>query len=223
MEFCRRWGIAKWVEEAPYPRDYPQDNVWVTSLTGYELGREPFPSMQDELPPPQSPQKRERCPQDMFDPVLKRFASSFSDVTLRYCTELVGSKGENVKMVCSPRCAMPRLARRIPCGRTTSWAPTAGRAQCEIFWALQHEWQSGFDLHDTNVIFRCTELPLVHDRGYRFIFIGPEGVWLTIVAINGRDRWRMSIVGNAEQTTYGEFQEIRRCSSHRAAGPGFRL
>ena len=63
MEFCRRWGIVPWVEAAGYNRDYPQDNAWVTSLAnGYELGREPFPSPRKEKPPPQSPQKRERCP-----------------------------------------------------------------------------------------------------------------------------------------------------------------
>ncbi len=43
MEFCRRWGIADWVRDAPYPGDYPQDYVWLTSLTGYELGRETLP------------------------------------------------------------------------------------------------------------------------------------------------------------------------------------
>ena len=43
MEFCRRWGIADWVRDAPYPGDYPQDCVYVTGLSGYELGREPFP------------------------------------------------------------------------------------------------------------------------------------------------------------------------------------
>ena len=43
MEFCRRWGIADWVRDAPYPGDYPQDCIYVTGLNGYELGREPFP------------------------------------------------------------------------------------------------------------------------------------------------------------------------------------
>ena len=43
MEFCRRWGIADWVRDAPYPGDYPQDCVYVTGLNGYELGRERFP------------------------------------------------------------------------------------------------------------------------------------------------------------------------------------
>ena len=43
MEFCRRWGIADWVRDAPYPGDYPQDYIWLTALNGYELGREKFP------------------------------------------------------------------------------------------------------------------------------------------------------------------------------------
>ena len=46
----------------------------------------------------------------------------------------------------------------------------------------------------------------MHDKrkGYRFIFIGPEGTWLTIVAINGGDRFRMSIVGSADKVIHTE-------------------
>src|SRR2546429_498839 len=41
-------------------------------------------------------------------------------------------------------------------------------------------------------------------KPYRFIFIGPEGTWLTIVAINGADRFRLSIVGTPEKVTHTE-------------------
>jgi hypothetical protein len=34
---------------------------------------------------------------------------------------------------------------------------------------------------------------------YRYIFIGPEGTWATLVAINGRDEWRFSLVGDGEK------------------------
>ena len=71
MEFCRRWGIVDWVRDAPYPPDYPQDYIYLTALNGYELGREPFPGRGFEPCPPESPQKRERVPQDMFDPILR--------------------------------------------------------------------------------------------------------------------------------------------------------
>jgi hypothetical protein len=58
--------------------------------------------------------------------------------------------------------------------------------------------------YTTNVIFRCPHLLSLHDKGkaYRHIFIGPEGTWATIVAINGRDEWRFSIIGGAEQREY---------------------
>ena len=63
---------------------------WLESFTGYEFGREPFPSPREEAPPPQSPVKRERCPQDMFDPILKSWVESLPQAALRYRTELIG-------------------------------------------------------------------------------------------------------------------------------------
>src|SRR5918997_337399 len=54
MEFCRRWGIVDWVENCPYPRDYGQDYVWVYSITGWEYGRQTFPTLNEEKPPPAS-------------------------------------------------------------------------------------------------------------------------------------------------------------------------
>ena len=89
MEFCRRWGIVPAVEGSPYPRDYAQDNIYLTSLTGYELGRERFPGIGQAPPPKESPQRRERCPQNMFDPILRAFAASQKNVALRYRTRLV--------------------------------------------------------------------------------------------------------------------------------------
>ena len=50
--------------------------------------------------------------------------------------------------------------------------------------------------YTTNVIFRCEGLHRMAPR-YRYIFIGPQGVWATVIAINGRDEWRFSIIGNA--------------------------
>ena len=89
MEFCRRWDILDWVRDAPYPLDYPQDYIYLTALNGYELGREPFPGRGFEPCPPESPQKRERVPQDRFDPILRRFAERSGLATLRYNCELV--------------------------------------------------------------------------------------------------------------------------------------
>ena len=52
MEFCRRWGIAEAVHNCPFPPDYPLDVAFVTSLSGYELGRMPRPPRWARRPEP---------------------------------------------------------------------------------------------------------------------------------------------------------------------------
>ena len=61
MEFCRRWGIAAHVQNCPFPPDYPLDAVFVTSLTGFELGRMRVPPRMTE-PGPFSPVRQQVCP-----------------------------------------------------------------------------------------------------------------------------------------------------------------
>ncbi len=64
--------------------------------------------------------------------------------------------------------------------------------------------------YTTNVIFRCPNWLELHDKGeaYRFIVIQEQGTFATIVAINGRDRFRFSLVGSNEKRAYTE-DEIR--------------
>ncbi|MBW8825997.1 MAG: FAD-dependent oxidoreductase [Acidobacteria bacterium] len=197
MEFCRRWGIVDWVEQSPYTRDYPQDNVYVTSVTGWELGRERVPAMAEASPPPQSPQHRERCPQDMFDPILRRFATSFDEVDLRYGTELVRlvEHDDHVEAelldVDSGTTSVARVEWVVGCDGAGSTVRDLAGIPMSGTPALTYT---------TNVIFRCPDFASLHDKGllYRFIIIGDEGTWATIVAINGADRWRFSIIGDEQ-------------------------
>jgi 2-polyprenyl-6-methoxyphenol hydroxylase-like FAD-dependent oxidoreductase len=194
MEFCRRWGITEWVEQSPYPRDYPQDNIYVTSLHGYELGREPLPTLEQTRAPYQSPAHRERCPQDLFDPILRRFAESFIETDLRYHHELLrfseeddgvraivrSSAGTEITVMADYLVGCDGAASTVRSGLGISMS---GR---------------GVLTYTTNIVFRCADLASLHDKapGYRFIFIGDEGTWATMVAINGHDRWRFSLIGN---------------------------
>jgi 2-polyprenyl-6-methoxyphenol hydroxylase-like FAD-dependent oxidoreductase len=84
MEFCRRWGIADAVHACPFPPDYPLDVAFVTSLSGYELGRIPRPPRMSEEPEPHSPMRLQVCSQMWFDPILQRFARTCPQVSLRY-------------------------------------------------------------------------------------------------------------------------------------------
>ena len=88
MEFCRRWGIADQVHNCPFPDDYPLDVSFVTSLSGYELGRLRRPSRAKAKPGPHSPMLREVCSQMWFDPILQDCARALPHVSLRYRTRL---------------------------------------------------------------------------------------------------------------------------------------
>jgi 2-polyprenyl-6-methoxyphenol hydroxylase-like FAD-dependent oxidoreductase len=198
MEFCRRWGIVDRVEASPYPRDRPQDNVYVTSLCGgWELGRERMPSMGEDRPPPESPQKRERCPQNMFDPILRDWAASLPGVRLRYRCRLVGVTQDAGGVVAETEDAPSGRRGRI----TARYLVGCDGAGSSVREGLGIRMRGNPVLtYTTNLIFRCPDFDALHDkgRGYRFMFIGPEGTWATIVAINGRDQWRMSLIGSAE-------------------------
>ncbi|WP_157793060.1 FAD-dependent monooxygenase [Bordetella genomosp. 8] len=221
MEFCRRWGIVNDVESSAYNRRYPQDNVYLTALNGYELGRQAMPAMADDRPPPESPQKRERCPQNMFDPVLQRFAASQPGVELRYGHRLLSFQQDadgvtsDVQDLRTGQVSAYRTKYLVGCdgGRSTV------REQLGI--GMQGK---GVLTHTTNVIFRCADFNGLHDKapGYRYMFVGDAGVWATIVAINGNDQWRMSIIGNARERHDYTDEQLKQFA-YRAVGKPFDL
>jgi 2-polyprenyl-6-methoxyphenol hydroxylase-like FAD-dependent oxidoreductase len=218
MEYCRRWGIVPWVHEAGYNREYPQDCAWVTTLTGYEFGREVFPAPKDEKCPPQSPQKRERCPQNFFDPVLRRFAERSSLATIEYHTELAGfvetADGVNVRL----RDVRTGEERTVDAQYLVG--SDGGASVVRQALGIQMTGEATLT-YTTNVVFHTKDLEALHDkkRAYRYIFIGPEGTWATLVAINGRDQWRFSLVGDDTRQTHDE--EHMRRAIVRAVGREF--
>lgn len=193
MEFCRRWGIVPTVESSAYNRNLAQDNVYVTSVTGYELGRERMPSMNASKPPKQSPQKRERCPQDMFDPILRDWARSFPNVDLRYRHQLVEFEQEDDRVRAR---VLDRDAERT-FDIAASFLVGCDGAGSRVAKAIEAPMEGTPVLtYTTNIIFRAPQFWSLHDKGeaYRFICVDTTGMWATIVAINGWDRYRMSIV-----------------------------
>lgn len=204
MEFCRRWGIVDDVENAGYNRDYSQDYAWVSQLHGgYEFGRESFPTVRDEPKPEQSPQKRERCPQNFFDPVLTRFARQSGRVQVRYCTEYVSHQERADGVTVRVRDLESGEEQEIECQYLVGCDGGASRVKEAL--GIRMTGTPALT-YTTNAIIECKGLEQLHDKkpGYRYIFIGPEGTWSTVVAINGRDWWRFSIVGDGTMQTLSE-------------------
>ncbi|MCK9512526.1 MAG: FAD-dependent monooxygenase [Pigmentiphaga sp.] len=204
MEFCRRWGIIDQMEAYAFPSDYPQDMVYVTSLDGYELGRESFalpsggPEMRFSAP---SPQARIRCPQTHFDPILQRLASSFPGVELRFnaCYEALEQDDHGVVVRYLNESGAPgQLRCRFVVG--CDGANSAVRRSLDIpFTGV------GLLNYTTNVLFYCQDLFSYHKHrpGYRWLFIGPEGAYGTMSAMNGKDLWRVQLF-NDERSALSE-------------------
>jgi 2-polyprenyl-6-methoxyphenol hydroxylase-like FAD-dependent oxidoreductase len=221
MEFCRRWGIVQDVIDCPYPRDYPQDNIYMAGplVGGWEIGRYEVKPMGEDKPPQQSPQIRERCPQNMFDPILGKFAKSFECVTMmyrhRFASQAQDEQGVSVVIEDLEKGGTKTLRARylVACDGASS----SVRRDLDITMlgnpALTYT---------TNVIFRCDGFEKVHGRkiGYRFIFIGTEGTWATIVAINGRDQWRFSIIQSGDGSRALSENEVR-AAIRKAVGADF--
>lgn len=194
MEFCRRWGIVSNVEQSPYNSNWRQDNVYVTSLRGYELGRERFPSNSEAKPPSQSPQKAQRCPQDMFDPILRRWVGTFPSVELRYRHEFISFTQDDSGVVAEVVDLDTGRHEQIEASYLVGCDGPMGIVGEMLGVGFSG---SGVLTHTTSIVFRSPNLAQLHDKGqaYRFTILSPEeGTWATLEAIDGWDRWRMSIL-----------------------------
>lgn len=198
MEICRRWGITEDVRSAGYNREYPQDNAWVVDLQTYEFGREAFPAPADQTPSAYSPENRERCPQNFFDPVLKKFVATSGLTQIRFHTELVSFEDQHDGAIARIRDkktgeeSVVRARYIVGCDGGDSTV----RNQLGI--SMSGE---GALTYTTNAIIHCPELHKLNkmERAYRYIFIGEEGTWATLVAIDGHDNWRFSLIGDRSQ------------------------
>jgi 2-polyprenyl-6-methoxyphenol hydroxylase-like FAD-dependent oxidoreductase len=203
MEFCRRWGLLDAVRNAPYPLDYRQDCIWGTTLTGYEFSREPFASRGDEKPAMGSPQKRQRCPQDMFDPILLDFARRHDAVTVRHGCRLRAFEQKPDKVVAAIEGIVSGDEKTVECSYLVGCDGAGSTVRTQLGITL-----SGNPAltYTTNIVFRSPALDRLHDKGqfYRFIAFDERGMWATLVAINGRDNYRMSIVENDTPRRYSE-------------------
>ena len=96
-ELFRQWGIEDDVRRGGLPVEKSRFIVWATSLTGWELGRLDLAQRSDgsaatsaaDLAGATSPTSTGICPQDVYEPMLRRRAEAASCARLRFATELV--------------------------------------------------------------------------------------------------------------------------------------
>ncbi len=191
MEFCRRWGIAEEVLRTPFPLDYPKDVVFVTSLSGYELGRVRRPPRRMRSSE-HSPEGTQTCSQHWFDPILQRFASSFASVRMRYHCRL-----ESFSQTASHVTA--RLAGPDAAGETVAAEYLVGcdGANSGVRRALGIELEGKGTLgHAVNMFFLAPALLETFGREAAtfFILVDQGGVWGNLRIIDpDRGLWRLMV------------------------------
>jgi 2-polyprenyl-6-methoxyphenol hydroxylase-like FAD-dependent oxidoreductase len=199
MEFCRRWGVAEEVRDRGFNRDYPQDLIYVTTLNGHLLGRQPFPPFARFRTPPTTPERIARCPQTIFDPILRRTAEALPTVRFRYETrcENVTQDGAGATL------QLADLANGKSATLRADYVACCQGASSTIREALGIELDGAGTLSmNANIVFRSEEFLRMHDKGPGFYTaIGPEGRWASVLAIDGGTLWRLQLTKPFESAT----------------------
>ncbi|MDC0033092.1 FAD-dependent monooxygenase [Alphaproteobacteria bacterium] len=192
MEFCRRWGIAEKVRSAVWTNTHTLDFVYLTSLVGEEIARLKVPSYQERGPLDYTPEGPCHCPQIYFDPILAELAKTFPSVTIRYNTALQGfEQGDDIvqaTLVDSLNGKSETLTARYLIGCDGPGGVVRESLGIELD-------GMGTLANSVNIFFRSPDLATLHDKGWARFYrcIDEEGSWGEMIAIDGRELWRLTV------------------------------
>ena len=192
MELNRRWGIAETVKTAGWPQAHPNDFVYCTSMTGYELDRMVWPSY-SEIRVPFTPEPGCGCAQIFYDPILLAKARTLPSVTLRHMVALESFAQEpgavHATLVDSRTGAKETVTARYLVGCDGAGGTVARQL------GVKNEAQ-GVIANSVNVYFRSAELMRIHKMGWArfFRFTDKGGSWGEIIGIDGKELWRLSVL-----------------------------
>ncbi|CAN5514160.1 FAD-dependent oxidoreductase [soil metagenome] len=213
MEFCRRWGIVDRVYGCGFNNDYALNVVYCTSMAGLLLGRDSNPSCGDMLPPPQSPEKRQRCPQIWFNPLLEKAASEYEQVSILHFCKLQSFRdtGDGVEAIAvdtrSGETVKINAQYLVGCDGSASTVRAALGIPLDGNPVLSYS---------VNIFIRSPELLRMHDKGEaeRYIFVGKQGTWANLTVVDGRELWRITIIGSEATMDLDRFDAdavVRAC------------
>ncbi len=203
MELARRWGIATTIREAGFPADYELSMVFCTSLSGHLLTREPYPSMARTPTPPETPEKKQRCPQSWMQPVLVEAAGSIPSSSLLYRHRLDGfsqdADGITAKVV--------DLETNEPLVIRAAYVIGCDGAAGGIREALGIEMKGRLLSYSVNILIDAPDLVKQHPMGEaeRYLFVGPDGTWGNLTVIDGDRTWRLTVLGSEEKMDLSTF------------------
>lgn len=206
MEINRRIGIADKVRRTGWPTELPNDFVYCTSLTGYELGRDRLPAHAD-IKLPYSPEAPRGCAQIYYDPILLERARALPSINLRHHTSLESftqdADGVAATLIDEKTGRRETIAARYLVG--------CDGASGTVVRALGFGYEGlGHVAHSVNIFFRSPALIDIHDKGWAkfYRFTDPAGTWAELIGIDGQELWRLTVL-NADPA-YDSAAYLRR-------------
>ena len=195
MEYCRRLGISDAIANVGFPDDHPRDTVYCTALNGFVLGRDYRPSTNDRAPSPESPEILRKCPQFRFDPLLAKAVQERGLTQIMYGTSWLAASQDDSGVTSALAAGREPVTVRSKYLVGCDGAGSAVRRAAGIgFTGRQLD-------YSVSAMIEVEHLERYHPlgRAERYMFIGTEGTWANLTAVDGRTLWRLTLVGSEER------------------------
>ena len=197
MQHCRRWGIAEDVRTAGFPPDFPMDILFATALLGREITRFEFPSHGARPRPRDIPENGQVCPQNWFDPIVKRQAEAtpHTDIRFNHRFETFHETENGIRATVTDQSCGDEIEI------SAAFILGCDGANSRVRELLEIE-MPGVD-HDYNLsaLFRAPALHDVHlkKRARHNYYFCETGIDCVLHAIDGGTTWRLGITGLKER------------------------
>ncbi len=204
MEFCRRWGVAEAVHREGMPGDYPHTVLYLTSLTGYEIARIERPSHGGGTSSPFSPERPQRCNQLWFDPILRKRAAELPSVDLRFECRFESFEEDAGGVTAELHDLAADKRERVSARYLVACCGGQSPIRDALGISMEGTLVQGYPI---DIFLRAPDLWSLHEKGKAALhyLIDRQGVWASLIPLNGVDVWRLTIHGS---TTFHDPAEL---------------
>lgn len=194
MEILRRWGLVDRVRDGGLSNDYELSILFMTSMAGWVLAKDFFPSTSNMETPEFTPERKQQCPQHLMMGILRKACAERDLIHVVYQREVTGieEKGDHVEAVVVNR--EDDTLERI----TARYIVACDGAKSNVREMLGLSFD-GKELlsYSLSVLFTCKGLldKVNVSQGLRYLLVDDTGTWGNIQAIDGCDTWRLMVSG----------------------------
>ena len=207
MEIFRRWGLSEAVRNCGFPNDYELSVVFATSVSGWRLAKDFFPSTNDMETPPFAAERKQQCPQHLMMGILRRACAKQDRIRIRYRQRLVDfqDRGDHVAAT------LEDTDTGVQGVLKARYVVACDGAKSDVREKLGFSFDGNHQLdYSISVLFTCKGLleKVNAPQALRYILVGERGTWGNVQAIDGCDTWRLMVAGGQGRFNLDDFDPV---------------